>query len=48
MFRSNEINVVIAGLVPAIPINEPPSRLVHRDARDKPAHEVKEYERDLL
>jgi hypothetical protein len=59
MFRSNEIKLVMAGLVPAIPIHEAPWRLVHRDARDTsaftrvcdallPAHDLNEYERDLL
>jgi hypothetical protein len=59
MFRSNEINVVMAGLVPAIPMHEAPSCSVNRDARDTsaftrvcdallPAYDVKEYERELL
>jgi hypothetical protein len=48
MFRSNEINIVMAGLVPAMTMHEAPWRSVHRDARDKPTHDVNENERNLL
>jgi hypothetical protein len=47
MLRSSEINVIMAGLVPAIPTYEAPWRTGNRDAWDKPAHDVNKYERDL-
>jgi hypothetical protein len=37
MFRSNEINIVMAGLVPAIAMHDAPWGPVNRDARDTSA-----------
>jgi hypothetical protein len=48
MFRSHRISIVMAGLVPAIPISEAPWCTGNRDARDKPAHNVPANKRKPL